>query len=75
MKNRLLAIAALAPIAAVNLPAAAQEPESSGGKTWPGIPPRVDTGITKAVTSGMHYEYRYGYDRHARWRGQWALVR
>ena len=28
-----------------------------------------------AVTSAGHYEYRYGYDRHAAWRGHWIFVR
>jgi hypothetical protein len=33
------------------------------------VPPGTD-----AVTA-PHWEYRYGYDRRAAWRGHWVLVR
>jgi hypothetical protein len=75
MKTLLLAGAALASLAAVNFsPAMAQGSKLSGGNTWPDILQRVDTGSGNATTAA-HYEYRYGYDKHAAWRGHWVLVR
>jgi len=75
MKTLLLAGAALASLAAVNLsPAMPQGPNLSGGNTWAGILRRVDTGSGNATTAA-HYEYQYGYDKHAAWRGHWVLVR
>jgi hypothetical protein len=74
MKTLLLAGATLALLTAVNFsPAMAQGPKLSGGNTWAGISQRVDT--SSAATTTAHYEYRYGYDKHAAWRGHWVLVR
>jgi hypothetical protein len=35
----------------------------------------LTTPSSAAVTSAGHYEYRYGYDKHARWRGHWIFIR
>lgn len=76
MKTLSLTTAALALVAAANLsPAMAQGPKPSGGNTWPGISRGVDFGSPNAVTTTPHYEYQYGYDHHAAWRGHWVLVR
>ena len=76
MKTLLLASATLAWLIAVNFsPAMAQEPKPSGGNTWAGISQRVDTSSANAALTGAHYEYQYGYDKHAAWRGHWVLVR
>ena len=76
MKTLLLAGTALALFTAVNFsPAMAQGPKLSGGDTWAGISQRVDTISANAGTTAAHYEYRYGYDKHAAWRGHWVLVR
>ena len=76
MKILLLAGATFALLNAVALSAAmAQEPKPSGGNTWAGISQRVDTGAANAPATTPHYEYRYGYDKHAAWRGHWVLVR
>ena len=53
----------------------AQEPKLPDDNVWPGISQRVDSGLPNAVTTTSHYEYQYGYDHHARWRGHWVLVR
>jgi hypothetical protein len=75
MKTLLLTGATLALLTAVNFsPVMAQEPKPSGGNTWAGISQRVDTGAANAATTSAHYEYRYGYDKHAAWRGHWVLV-
>ena len=76
MKILLLAGAAVALLVAVSFsPAMALGPKLSGGDTWPGISERVDTGSASAATTTAHYEYQYGYDKHAAWRGHWVLVR
>jgi hypothetical protein len=76
MRTLLLASATLALLTAVNFsPAMAQESKLSGGNTWAGISRRVDTGSANAAMTGGHYEYQYGYDKHAAWRGHWVLVR
>jgi hypothetical protein len=75
MKSVYVSAAAFALTAAVNLsPALAQGQKLSGGNTWPGMSQPLTTSLA-AVTSAGHYEYRYGYDRHARWRGHWIFVR
>jgi len=53
----------------------AQGPKLSGGNTWPGISQRVDPGASTAVATTPRYDLQYGYDKHARWRGHWVLVR
>jgi hypothetical protein len=76
MKTLLLAGATVALQIAVNFaPAMAQGPKLSGGNTWAGISQRVNTSSASAATTTAHYEYRYGYDKHAAWRGHWVLVR
>ena len=76
MKTLLFAGAALALLAAVYLsPAMAQGPKLSGGNTWPDISQRVDPDASTAVAATPRYELQYGYDKHGRWRGHWALVR
>ena len=76
MKTLLLAGATLALLTAVNFsPAMAQEPTFSSGNTWAGISQRIDTSSEDAATTTPHYEYQYGYDKHAAWRGHWVLVR
>jgi hypothetical protein len=76
MKTLSVATAALALAGAASLaPAIAQEPKLPDDNAWPGISQRVDSGSPNAVTTTSHYEYEYGYDRHARWRGHWVLVR
>jgi hypothetical protein len=75
MKTLLLAGATLALLIAVNLsPAMAQGAKPSGGNTWAGISRGVDTGSADVAATAVHYEYRYGYDKHAAWRGHWVLV-
>jgi hypothetical protein len=76
MKTLLLAGATLALLAAVNLsPAMAQGAKPSGGNTWLGISQRVDPGASTAAAATPRYEFQYGYDKHAAWRGHWVLVR
>jgi hypothetical protein len=76
MKTLLLAGATLALLAAASLsPAMAQGAKLSGGNTWPGISQTVDPGASTAVAANPRYELQYGYDKHARWRGHWVLVR
>jgi hypothetical protein len=76
MKTLLLAGATLGLLNAVNLSAAMPlEPKPSGGDTWAGISQRVDAGSANAPATTAHYEYQYGYDKHAAWRGHWVLVR
>ena len=76
MKTLLLAGTALAFLTALNFsPAMAQETKPSGGNTWAGISHRVDTSSANVATTAAHYEYQYGYDKHAAWRGHWVLVR
>jgi hypothetical protein len=75
MKSVYVSAAALALTAAVNLsPALAQGQKLSGGNAWPGMSQRLTPSSSAAVTSAGHYEYRYGYDRHARWRGHWIFI-
>jgi hypothetical protein len=76
MKTLLLASATLALLTAVSFsPAMAQEPKPSGGNTWAGISQRVDMSSANVAATAAHYEYQYGYDKHAAWRGHWVLVR
>ena len=72
MKSVYVSAAVFALTAAVNLSAAlAQAPEAFGQeRSQP-----LTTSSSAAVTSAGHYEYRYGYDKHARWRGHWIFVR
>jgi hypothetical protein len=72
MKSVYVSAAAIALTAAVNLsPALAQGPTAFGRE---GNQPLM-TPSSAAVTSAGHYEYRYGYDKHARWRGHWIFMR
>jgi hypothetical protein len=76
MKTLLLAGATVAWLTAVNFaPAMAQGPKASDHNAWPGISQRLDSGSANAATATVHYEYRYGYDKHGAWRGHWLLVR
>jgi hypothetical protein len=76
MKTLLLVGVALTLLAAVSLsPAMAQGPQLSAGSSWPGVPPRVAPSASTGVAAGPRYELQYGYDKHARWRGHWVLVR
>jgi hypothetical protein len=72
MKSVYVSAAAFALTAAVNLsPVLAQGPKALGGeRNQP-----LTTPSSAAVTSAGHYEYRYGYDKHARWRGHWIFIR
>lgn len=69
--NAALVLAVAASLAAAN----AQEPKLPDDHVGAGISQRVDSGLPNAVTTNSHYEYQYGYDRHARWRGHWVVVR
>ena len=53
----------------------AQGSKLSGGNTWAGNSQRIDTSFKDAATTTPYYEYQYGYDKHAAWRGHWVLVR
>jgi hypothetical protein len=76
MKPLVFAGAAFALLAAANLsPAMAQGPKPSGGTTWPGIPQGADHDASTAAAATPRYEWQYGYDKHAAWRGHWVLVR
>ena len=76
MKTLLLVGVALTLLAAVSLsPAMAQGPQLSAGSSWPGVPPRVDPSASTGVAAATRYELQYGYDKHARWKGHWVLVR
>jgi hypothetical protein len=76
MKTLVLGAATMLLMTAANLSAGmAQGPKPSGGTTWPGISGRADTSSAAAKTATPRYEYRYGYDRHAAWRGHWVLTR
>ena len=72
MKSVYVSAAVFALTAAVTLsPALAQAQKVfAGERTQP-----LTTPSSAAVTSSGHYEYRYGYDKHARWRGHWIFVR
>jgi hypothetical protein len=75
MKTLLLALTTLAFLAAVNLsPARAQGPKLSSGNTWPGISQRAEPGGSTAAAATPRYEFQYGYNKHARWRGHWVPV-
>jgi hypothetical protein len=72
MKSVYVSAAAIALTAAVNLsPVLAQGPTAFGRE---GNQP-LTTPSSAAVTSAGHYEYRYDYDKHARWRGHWIFIR
>jgi hypothetical protein len=72
MKSLLLAGATVVLLAAVSLaPTMAQAPKLVGGSTRQPI----DPGASSAVAVTPHYELQYGYDKHARWRGHWILIR
>jgi hypothetical protein len=76
MKTLLLAGTTLAVLAAVNLsPAMAQGSKLSCGNTWPGISQRAHPSASTTGAATPRYEFQYGYDKHARWRGHWVLVR
>ena len=76
MKTLLLVGTTLALLAAVNLsPTMAQGSKLSGGNTWPGISQRADPGVSITAAATPRYEFQYGYDKHAKWRGHWVLVR
>ena len=76
MKTLLLAGAAVALLTTVNFsPAIAQGPRPSSGNTWPGISQRVDPGASTVAAANLRYEFQYGYDKHAAWRGYWVLVK
>ena len=76
MKTLLLAGLALTLAAALSLsPSMAQGPQLSAGSSWPGISQRVDPSASTGVTAAPRYELQYGYDKHARWRGHWVVVR
>jgi hypothetical protein len=64
MKTLLLAGATLALLTAVNFAPA-----------WAGISQRADPSSANATATPAHYEYQYGYDKHAAWRGHWVRVR
>ena len=76
MKTLLLAGTTIALLVAVNLsPALAQGAKFSGGNTWPSISQRVVPGASTATAATPRYEFQYGYDKHAAWKGHWVLVR
>jgi hypothetical protein len=76
MNTSSAASAALVLLVAASLaPPIAREPKLSDDNAGPGISQRVGIGSPNAVTTTPHYEYQYGYDHHARWRGHWVLVR
>jgi hypothetical protein len=76
MKSVYIGAAAFALTAAVNLsPALAEGQKLSGRNAWPGMSQPLTTSSSAAVTSAGYYQYRYGYDRHVRWRGHWIFVR
>jgi len=72
MKSVYVSAAVFALTAAINLsPALVQAPEAfEQERSQP-----LTASSWAAVTSAGHYEYRYGYDKHARWRGHWIFVR
>ena len=70
MKPVYVSAAVFALTAAVSLsPALAQAQKVFAGERQP-----LTTASLAAVTSAEHYEYQYGYDKHARWRGHWIFV-
>jgi hypothetical protein len=76
MKTLVLGAAALTLVAFANLSTAmAQGARPSGGNTWPGISQRVDPATAGVTPTTPHYEYQYGYDHRAAWRGHWVLIR
>ena len=76
MRTLLLGGVALTSLAAVSLsPAIAQGPQLSAGSSGPGVPQRVDPSASTGVAAAPRFELQYGYDKHARWRGHWVLVR
>ena len=74
MKILALGATALALVTFASLSAAmAQGPRASGGNSWPGI---SQPAATNLATASPHYELQYHYTgHHARWVGQWVLVR
>jgi hypothetical protein len=75
MKTLFLASTTLALLAAINpSPAMAQKSKPAGGNTWPGITQRLEPGASTIAAATPRYEFQYGYDKHARWRGHWVLA-
>lgn len=75
MRFTFLSTAAVALITALSVaPATAQSPKPSRPTNWTGMDHPVVSSAADTVTQ-PHWEYRYGYDRHAAWRGHWVLVR
>jgi len=74
MKSLALGATTLALAALTSLsPAMADGPRASGGNTWHGMSQPPDANL---VAASPHYELQYHYaGRHARWLGQWVLVR
>jgi hypothetical protein len=74
MKTLLLAGAGLALLATVSLSPAMAQGRNSPAEAV-GIPQRVGPNVSTGVAAAPRYELQYGYDKHARWRGHWVLVR
>ena len=53
---------------------AAQGPKPSRSTSWAGTDRPVISSAADLSTA-RHWEYRYGYDKHAAWRGHWVPVR
>lgn len=53
--------------------AAAQGPKPSRSTSWAGMDRPVMSSAADPPTAA-HWEFRYGYDKHAAWRGHWVLV-
>lgn len=75
MRSVSFGTAAVAMVTAVNLASAApQGPKPSRATSWAGMDRPVMPSAA-GLSTATHWEYRYGYDKHAAWRGHWVAVR
>lgn len=75
MRSIFFGSAAVALVTALSLaPTAAQGPKPSRPTSWAGMDRPVMSSAA-GLSTATHWEYRYGYDKHAAWRGHWVLVR
>ena len=77
MKTMLVRYAAVALLASASLSSALAETlKPAVGNTSAGIAQRTDSGFANPAAAAPHYELQYHYrGRHARWVGEWVLVR
>jgi hypothetical protein len=67
--------AALTLPSALSLAPAGAQNVASGRTTRPTAPERAAVPPATDASAAPHWQYQYGYDRRAAWRGHWILVR